>query len=50
MLSDMEASEFCGPGIFLNMRPGQENHSLTAHAAYWAGGIEPQDWVYPLVI
>lgn len=50
MLSDMEASGFWGPGIFLNIRPGQENHSLTIHAVYWAGGIDPQDWVYPLVI
>lgn len=46
----MEASGFWGPDIFLNMIPGLENHSLTTHAAYWAGEIDLQDWGYPLVI
>ncbi|KAK4830063.1 hypothetical protein QYF61_008401 [Mycteria americana] len=43
MLSEEEAGGFWGPGVFLTTTPGEHNYSLTARAAYWAGGIDPQD-------
>ncbi|KAK4824891.1 hypothetical protein QYF61_021131 [Mycteria americana] len=50
MLSEEEAGGFWGPGVFLTTTPGEHNYSLTARAAYWAGGIDPQERGEPLVI
>ncbi|KAK4819789.1 hypothetical protein QYF61_011389 [Mycteria americana] len=43
MLSEEEAGGFWGLGVFLTTTPGEHNYSSTARAAYWAGGIDPQD-------
>uniref|UniRef100_A0A8B9VGG3 Uncharacterized protein n=1 Tax=Anas zonorhyncha TaxID=75864 RepID=A0A8B9VGG3_9AVES len=50
MLSEEEARGFWGPGVFLTTTPGDHNYSLTARAAYWAGGIDPQERGEPLEI
>uniref|UniRef100_A0A8C3BI70 Uncharacterized protein n=1 Tax=Cairina moschata TaxID=8855 RepID=A0A8C3BI70_CAIMO len=50
MLSEEEARGFWGPGVFLTTTPGGHNYSLTARAAYWAGGIDPQERGEPLEI
>uniref|UniRef100_A0A8B9B985 Uncharacterized protein n=1 Tax=Anser brachyrhynchus TaxID=132585 RepID=A0A8B9B985_9AVES len=50
MLSEEEAGGFWGPGVFLTTTPGDHNYSITAQAAYWAGGIDPQERREPLEI
>ncbi|KFQ42709.1 hypothetical protein N333_00184, partial [Nestor notabilis] len=50
LLSEEEARGFWGPGVFLTVAPGDHNYSLTARAAYWAGGIDPQERGDPLII
>ncbi|XP_071891101.1 uncharacterized protein [Anas platyrhynchos] len=50
MLSEEEAGGFWGPGVFLTTTPGDHSYSITARAAYWAGGIDPQERGEPLEI
>ncbi|GAB0208766.1 pol-like protein ENS-3 [Grus japonensis] len=50
LLSEEEAGGYWGPGVFLTTTPGNHNSSLTTWAAYWAGGIDPQERGDPLVI
>ncbi|GAB0207183.1 hypothetical protein GRJ2_003183900 [Grus japonensis] len=50
LLSEEEAGGYWGPGVFLTTTPGNHNYSLTMRAAYWAGGIDPQERGDPLVI
>ncbi|GAB0209719.1 hypothetical protein GRJ2_003437600 [Grus japonensis] len=50
LLSEEEAGGYWGPGVFLTTTPGNHNYSLTTRAAYWAGGIDPQERGDPLVI
>uniref|UniRef100_A0A8B9EKY0 Uncharacterized protein n=1 Tax=Anser cygnoides TaxID=8845 RepID=A0A8B9EKY0_ANSCY len=50
MLSEEEAGGFWGPGVFLTTTPGDHNYSITAWAAYWAGGVDPQERGEPLEI
>lgn len=42
--------DFEGPGVFLTTTPGDHNYSITAQAAYWAVGIDPQERGEPLEI
>ncbi|GAB0210313.1 hypothetical protein GRJ2_003497100 [Grus japonensis] len=50
LLNEEEAGGYWGPGVFLTTTPGNHNYSLTMRAAYWAGGIDPQERGDPLVI
>lgn len=50
MLDEEEAGGYWGPGLFLTTKPGGLNYSLTAQAAYWAGGIDRQERGEPLEI
>ncbi|KFV00196.1 hypothetical protein N340_03542, partial [Tauraco erythrolophus] len=50
LLSEDEAEGIWGFCVFLNTTPGNHVYSLTARAAYWAGGINPQERGDPLII
>ena len=50
MLSEDEAGDTWGPGVFLTTMPGDPCYSLTARAAYWAGGMDPRERGEPLEI
>lgn len=50
VLSEEEAGDSWGPGVFLTTMPGDHNYSLTARAAYWAGGMDPRERGEPLEI
>uniref|UniRef100_A0A8B9NYL3 Uncharacterized protein n=1 Tax=Apteryx owenii TaxID=8824 RepID=A0A8B9NYL3_APTOW len=50
LLSEGEAEGYWGPGVFLTTPLGNHSYSLTARAAYWAGGLDPQERGDPLVI
>uniref|UniRef100_A0A8C6YPD6 Uncharacterized protein n=1 Tax=Nothoprocta perdicaria TaxID=30464 RepID=A0A8C6YPD6_NOTPE len=41
---------FWGPGVFLEEGFPDDNRSITAQVAYWAGGIDPRERGEPLVI
>jgi len=48
MLSEDEAGDSWGPEVFLTTMPGDHCYSLTARAAYWAGGMDPRERGVPL--
>jgi len=50
MLSEDEAGDTWGPGVFLTTMPGDHCYSITARAAYWAGGMDPWERGEPLEI
>jgi len=50
MLSEDEAGDTWGPGVFLTTVPGDPCYSLTARAANWAGGMDPRERGEPLEI
>jgi len=50
MLSEDEVGDSWGPGVFLTTIPADHCYSLTARAAYWAGGMDPRERGEPLDI
>ncbi|XP_040434397.1 uncharacterized protein LOC121080446 [Falco naumanni] len=50
MLSEDEVGDTWGPGVFLTAILGDHCYSLTTRAAYWAGGMDPQERGEPLEI
>ncbi|XP_074390447.1 uncharacterized protein LOC141728046 [Zonotrichia albicollis] len=49
-LTEQEASGYWGRGVFLTTGDKRDSWSLTQHAAYWAGGINPLERGDPLAI
>ncbi|XP_074403771.1 uncharacterized protein LOC141730240 [Zonotrichia albicollis] len=49
-LTEQEASAYWGRGVFLTTGDKCDSWSLTQHAAYWAGGINPLERGDPLAI
>ncbi|XP_074787743.1 uncharacterized protein LOC141973269 [Athene noctua] len=50
LLSEDEAQEYWGPGVFLVTDDQREPWSLTQRAAYWAGGLDPLERGDPVCI
>ena len=50
MLSEKEAGGYWGPNGFLTTGDRRAPWSLTQRAAYWAGGIDPQERGEPVII
>lgn len=50
VLSEEEAERFWGQRVFLTATPGNRSYSLTTWAAYWAGGVGPQDTGKPTTV